>query len=311
MSTISRPEASFSTNQPIANLLFDYPGADIILRSRDSSYFRVPKTPLINSSPVIGDLIRKTLDSFVGLNADASQSLLVVQLPERGHIFRFLLTFVFHVTPLIPATHEEAIELLSLAQKYQMGITLTHIRGSIARQNPLPTRPEPALRIYALAQRHGLRLEALQAARAVLGQSVTIGDLNNKLDIMPGTSLYELWEYHKRVRATLESDLAEFRESGARGTMTGSLCTALSSSQIPIWVDQYIVSLGNAPNLFDPLELSIAMTRHLTKGTGDGCKCGLISSQTLHEFWEALVSVVHDCFKKVSVVVDVTSRLGY
>ena len=268
----------------------------------------MPKSPIINSSPVLGDLIRRTLDSFA--DAGVSESLLLVQLPESGEIVHFLLTFVFHVTPLIPSTHEEAMELLSVAQKYQMGISLTHIRGSIARQNPLPTRPEPALRIYALAQKHGLRVEALQTARTILRHSMTIEDFDNKLDIIPGASLYELWNYHERVRAILASDLAEFRESGARGTMTGLRCTELSSSHIPSWVDQYIVSMGNAPNLFDPLELNIAMTRHIKNGVNSGCECGSISSQTMHEFWEALVSVVHDCFKKVSLV-DVSSCLGY
>jgi hypothetical protein len=302
MSTVPHLEASSVTDQPIANLLFDYPGADIILRSQDSYHFRVPKTPIINSSPVLGDLIRRTIDSFA----------MVVQLPESGEIVHFLLTFVFHVTPLIPSTHEEAMELLSVAQKYQMGIALTHIRGSIARQNPLPTRPEPALRIYALAQKYGLRSEALQTARTILGHSMTIEDFDNKLDIVPGASLYELWKYHERVRAILASDLAEFSESGARGTMTGLGCANLSSSQIPSWVDQYIVSIANAPNLFDPLELNIAMTRHITKWSYaySCCECRSISSQTIHEFWEALVSVVHDCFKKVSVV-GVPSCLGY
>ena len=298
MSTIPHSEASSIIHQPIANLLFDYPGADIILRSQDSYHFRVQKTPIINSSAVLGDLIRRTLDSF----ADA-----VVQLPESGEIIHSLLTFIFHVTPLIPSTHEEAMELLSVAQKYQMEIALTHIRGSIARQNPLPTRPEPALRIYALAQKHGLRLEALQTARTILGHPMTIEDFDNKLDIMPGASLYELWKYYERVRAILASDLAEFRESGVGGTMTGLRCTDLSSSQIPSWVDQYIVSLGNAPNLFDPLELNIAMTRHIKNAGNGGCECGSISSQTIHAFWEALVSVVHGCFKKVSVV-DVQYR---
>jgi hypothetical protein len=302
MSTIPYPEASSITDQPIANLLFDYPGADIILRSQDSYHFRVPKTPIINSSPVLGDLIRRTLDSFADINTGVSESLLVVQLPESGEIVHFLLTFVFHVTPLIPSTHEEAMELLFVAQKYHMGIALTHIRGSVARQNPLPTRPEPALHIYALAQKYGLRLEALQTARTILRHSMTIEDFDNKLDIMPGASLYELWKYHERVRAILASDLAEFRDSGARGTMTGLRCTELSSSQIPSWVDQYIVSMGNAPNLFDPLELNIVMTRHIKNGVNGGCECGSISSQTMHEFWEALVSVVHDCFKKVSVI---------
>ncbi len=307
MSTIPHPEANSTTDQSIANLLFDYPGADIILRSQDSCHFRVPKTPIINSSPVLGDLIR---NSFVDANASVSVSLLVVQLPESGEIVHFLLTFVFHVTPLIPPTHEKAMELLSVAQKYQMGIALTHIRGSIARQNPLPTHPEPALRVYALAQKHGLRIEALQTARTILRHPMTIEDFDNKLDIMPGASLYELWKYHERVRAILASDLAEFRESGARSTMTGLRCTELSSSQIPSWVDQYIVAVGNAPNLFDPLELNMAMTRHIKNGRNGGCECGSISSQTIHEFWDALVSVVHDCFKKVSVV-DVPSCLGY
>ena len=221
----------------------------------------------------------------------------MVQLPESGEILHFLLTFIFHVTPLIPPTHEDAMELLSVAQKYQMGIALTHIRGSIARQSPLPTHPEPALRIYALAQKHGLRIEALQTARTIiLGHPMTIEDFDNKLDIMPGASLYEFWRYHEKVRAILASDLAEFRESGARGTMTGLRCTELSSSHIPSWIDQYIVSVGNTPNLFDPLELNIAMTRHIK--IHGSCECTSISSQTIHEFWEALVSVVQDFSRK-------------
>ena len=311
MSTTPHPEASPITCQPIANLLFDYPGADIILHSRDSYHFRAPKIPIINSSPVLGDLIRRTLDSFADTNADVSESFLVVQLPESGGIFHSLLTFIFHVTPLMPSTHEETMELLSVAQKYQMEIALTHIRGSIARQNLLPTHPEPALHIYTLAQKHGLRLEALQTARTILRRSITIENLDNKLDIMPGASLYELWKYHESVRAILVSDLVNFRESGARGTMTSLRCTEFSSSQIPSWVDQYLVSLGNAPYLFDPLEFNIAMTRHTTNGISRrGCKCGSISSQAIHGFWEALVFVVDNCFKKVSVV-DVPSCLGY
>ena len=85
------------------------------------------------------------------------------------------------------------MELLSVAQFYQMGTMLAHIRGSIARQNSLPTRLEPVLHIYALAQEYGLRQEALQTARAIfLEHSMTIEGFGNKLDIVPGASLYEL-----------------------------------------------------------------------------------------------------------------------
>ena len=176
----------------------------------------------------------------------------MVQLPESGEIVHSLLTFIFHVTPFMPPTHEEVMELLSVAQKYQMGIAITHIRGSISRQNPLPTRLEPALRIYTFAQKHGLRLEELQTARTVLKHPITIENFVNMPDTMPGTSLYKLWKYHENVRAILASDLVEFRRSGARGTMKSLVCTVRSSSQIPNWVDRYIVSIGKAPDLFDP-----------------------------------------------------------
>jgi hypothetical protein len=211
---------------------------------------------------VLEELIRRVLDP-----PDASHvttSLPVVQLPERGAILHHLLTFIFPITPLVPSTPEEIMELLFVAQKYQMDSALDHIRGSIARHNLLPTRMESALHIYALAQKYGLRLEALQAARSIfLQQSMTIEDFDNKLDVMPGASLYELWKYCERAQAILSSDLTESRTSCARGTNTDLRCTELSSSQIPSWLDQYIESIGINPNLFDTAELNIALVRHL------------------------------------------------
>ena len=295
MSTV-HSETTSSTDEPLANILFDYPGADIILRSQDSHHLRVLKIFIISNSPVLNELVQ-TLDSSG--SADAEASLPVVQLPESGKILRYLLTFILPVSPTMPPTHEETMELLSVAQKYEMETVLVHIRGSIARQNPLPTQLEPALYIYALAQKYGLRPEALRSARIItLKHSMAIEDLGDKLDIMPGTALYELLKYNERVRTILTLDLTEFGESGARGILTGLCCTEISSSQIPSWINQYIVSTGNAPNLFDPLELNIAMTRHMKDNWG--CGCGSISSQTMHEFWEALVSVVNGSFEKVS-----------
>jgi hypothetical protein len=39
------------------NLLFDYPGADVVLRSCDSYEFRVLKIYLLHSSPVLGEQV--------------------------------------------------------------------------------------------------------------------------------------------------------------------------------------------------------------------------------------------------------------
>jgi BTB/POZ domain len=313
MSTVPS-EATSTTDEPLANLLFDYPGADIILRSQDSHHLRVPKIFIIHNSPVLNELVRRILDSPGDANAESS--LPVVQLPESGKIFRYLLTFTLPVFPAIPPTHEEMMELLSVAQKYQMETVLVHIRGSIARQNPLPTHLEPALHIYALAQKYGLRPEALQSARTILKHSMTIEDLEDKLDIMSGASLYELWKYHERVQTVLAEDLAEFRGSGAHRTIKGLRCTELTSSQIPRWLDQYIESIAITPKLFDTAELNIAMARHIKDGdpvassrlgflssqSKRTCECASIPSQTIRDFWEALASVVHGSFKNVSVV---------
>jgi hypothetical protein len=304
MSTLlTLPTKASAADERLINLLFDYPGANIILRSQDLHHFRVPKIYITNSSPVLGELIQRALDSPRNV-AKAGASLPVLQLSESSKILHCLLTFVFPLTPLVPSTPEEIMKLLSVAQEYKMGTVLIHIRRTIAQENPLPTSLEPALHIYALAQRYGVRREALQAARAISNHSMSIDDFYDKLDIMPGASLYELWKYHKRVREILASSLTKFRISGACGTMTGLRCEENSSSHIPNWVDQYIESVGKAPKLLDLFEFNAAMARHIgtlgNKFRGI-CECASIPSQTIRRFWVALTSVVCGGFKKASV----------
>jgi hypothetical protein len=298
MSTVL-PDAASTTDGPLANVLFEYSGADIILHSQDAHHFRVPKIYIENSSSVLSELIRKALDSPSAANVEAS--LPVVQLPKRGEIIHCLLTFIFPVIPLLPSTPEGVMELLSDALAYQMGSVLSRIRDRIARSCPLPTHLGPALRVYSIAQEYGLRHEALHAARTTLNYPMTIEGFDNKLDIMPGASLYELWKYHERVRATLASDLTKFRESGAGGTMTGVRCLEHSSSQIPRWLDQYIESIGNAPNLFDSVEFNVALTHHI-KHTRRRCECTSIPGETIRAFWEALASIVRNGLEKVSAI---------
>jgi hypothetical protein len=300
MSTVP-PEASSTADEPLANTPLDYPGADIILRSQDSHDFQVPKTSITSNSPVLGELIRRTLATPSDTNAGVS--LPVVQLPDSGKFLRYLLTFIFPVTPVIPSTHEEVMELLYVAQKYQMGTVLVHIRGSIARQNPMPTHLEPALRVYSLAQKYGLRPEALQTARNMLQHSMAVENFHNMLDCIPGASLYELLKYYERVRAILASELTEFRGSAAHGTLGDIRCTARSSSQVPSWIDDYIESIGRTPNLFDLVEFNSAMSSHI-KATAavNTCECASIPSQTIRKFWDVLASVVHGSYDRVSIV---------
>ncbi len=94
--------------------------------------------------------------------------------------------------------------------------------------------------MYSLAQKYGLHEEALQATRTILKYPMNI---ENKLEVESGASLFELWVYYEKFRVILASDLTEFRTSGARGTVTGLACVQLSSSQIPRWLDRYIASI--------------------------------------------------------------------
>ena len=291
-----------------ANIVFNYPGADLILRSCDSYIFLVSKLYIINSSPKLGKLIHDALNSSCVTRDERSHP--VVQLSDTGVILHGLLTFTFPVSPVLPSTIEETMELLSVAQKYEMNSTMAHIRRCIARQDPSFTSPENAFHVYSLAQKYGLRQEAFQAARSTLTFSMTIEDLEDKLDIMQGATLYELWKYHRRVRSTLATGLANFRDLGARGTLTGIHCAWSTPSLIPRWLDIYIESIGRTPKLFSIAEFTTALGRHNRgKAKDRRCACTCITSQTIRTFWTALTAVVDESIKEVHMAVVATRLL--
>jgi BTB/POZ domain len=286
-------------DEPLANLCFEYTCADIILRSHDSHHFRVPKSFVVNHSPILNELIEKALGTLADVQNEVS--LPVVELPESGPILHSLLTFLFPVIPLVPSTTERSMELLSVAQRYQMYSVLAYIRYTIAHHNPPSTQRDAALYTYSLAQRYGLRPEALQATRTIFNYPLNIEDLEEKLDMMSGSSLYQLWKYFENVRSILASDLTKFRTSGARDILIDLHCAEFTSSQIPRWLDNYIASIGSAPYLFDIFEFNAALTRHVSGSNSHKCTFKSSPNQTIRNFWEALTSVVDGSFEKVSV----------
>ena len=75
MSTVPHEAASLKvspTNEPLAKLVFDHPGADIILRSHDCYHLRAPKITIVNNSSVLGKIIQNTIDSLGDANAEAN-----------------------------------------------------------------------------------------------------------------------------------------------------------------------------------------------------------------------------------------------
>ncbi|KAH9022503.1 hypothetical protein EDB84DRAFT_1580619 [Lactarius hengduanensis] len=241
-----------------SNVLFDDPEADVVLRSRDSQTFRVLKLYIIRSSTVLSDLIQAAFDSFRVANVTSNEErLLEVQLSDSSAVLSSLLTFIFPVLPILPSTLEETMELLAVAQKYEMSSTLTHIRGSLALQDPPFIRPENAFLAYSVAQRYGLRKEAIQAARLTLKFTLTIE--RPELEVVPGAYLHELWNYHKTVRAQFSHHSWSRATTVFNATLNDLNCTRSN------WAEAYVVSIRKNPSLFDPIEFQMALTRHTTK----------------------------------------------
>ncbi|KAI9441870.1 hypothetical protein H4582DRAFT_1849548 [Lactarius indigo] len=289
---IEVPPGTSEPNEVISND-FDYPGSDsIVLRSCDSHNFRVPKFHITIYSPVLRVLVQSA-------SITSDLPLPVVELPESKAILYSLLTFIFPVAPILPSTTETTMELLAVAQKYQMNSIMIHIRGAISQQDPPFIRPETAFHVYFLAQQHGLRQEALQAARVTLHLPMTIEDLGDKLDFpgMTGAYLHELWKYHQQVRADLKSGVLEFRNSGLPDDVEGLRCLSprYGNQSFPRWLDDYIGSIAEDLPLFDLIEFENTRARHIESNvvSSRACSCIDISSQVIRAFWEALTAVVH------------------
>ncbi|KAH8984198.1 hypothetical protein EDB86DRAFT_2833618 [Lactarius hatsudake] len=291
-------------------LHFDFPGSDIVLRSYDSHDFRVLKLYIVICSPVLQELIKNVRTSDVP-NGEKQEPLLVVELPESKATLYSLLTFVFPVAPILPSTPEKIMELLAVAQKYQMDSVMTHIRGAISRLDPPFLRPETALHVYFLAQQHELRQEAVQAARVTLRLSMTIEDLGDKLEFpgMTGAYLHELWKYHQQVRTDLRSGVLEFRNSGLPHDVQVLRCSGPRSNTHPFlpWLDSYIRAIAESPHRFDLVEFEDARARHIGFEISNTryprmCSCVEISShsQVIRAFWGALTAVVHGTIEKAN-----------
>ncbi|KAI9450630.1 hypothetical protein BJY52DRAFT_1419496 [Lactarius psammicola] len=281
---------------------------DTILRSCDSHDFRVPRHYIVDSSPVLGERIIAA--NCRGIESDASceattvvggTSLPVVQLAESHAILSSLLTFVFPVLPVLPSTIEETLELLSTCQKYKMTTVLIRIRDRAFQRDPSLICPGNALHVYSLAQKYGLRKEALLAAEATLKFPMTIRDYEDKLDIMPGAAFCELWKYRRRVFSNLTEDLAAFIETGVREVFGDLHCVEFSASRIPLWLDNYIASVAKDLACLDPTYFHLALSSHVSR-TGISSyfckKCISIPRTKIHEFWTAMTTVVRNSVRK-------------
>ncbi|KAH9020932.1 hypothetical protein EDB85DRAFT_441434 [Lactarius pseudohatsudake] len=288
---------------PPGHVLFDDPDANVVLRSGDSQIFRVPKLYIIRSSTVLSELIRAASNTSGAASAgfaSAGVRLPEVQLYDSGTIISCLLTFIFPVPSILPSSLDEKMELLSVAQKYEMSSVMDHVRGSLSQQDPPFIHKENAFLAYSLAQKYGLRREAIQAARFTLKSTLTNEGFK---DVTPGAYLHELRKYHQRVQAQLKLDLPS---SGAGTLFNAFDCISQYTTGSRHWVHSYIASISENPSSFDPIEFQMALMWH-TAGTVSnvvgksvaGCSfCTQIPVETIRTFWTTLTAVVHRSMEK-------------
>ena len=276
------------------NSLFVDSDADIILRSCDHREFRVLKLDVTRASPVLREAIQSALSSHT--TNISTPSLPSVQLSDSGDTLSSLLSFILPIPSVLPSTIEQTMLLLSAAQKYRMAIVMSAIRAVIASQDPPFVRQETALRVYSLAQTHGLRQEALHAARATSPSSFAVEDLEDVLITTPLAHLHGLWKCHHRLQTYLADDLTAFKRTGIPSEMTAQSCDYGTLT----WLGEYIDSLPKSPALFDITEFHMFLSRHIST-SHHGCSCAKIPSRAIRAFWMALTNVVHDCMTRVSI----------
>ena len=300
---------------PFMEELPEFPEADIILRSSNLRDFRVLKLFITKSSPVLDRLMQTTSNSTVSAPSTSTVPLPVLHVSENGAILYSLLTFVLPMPPVLPPSVEETLELLSVAQKYEMNHVLTHIRGSISLQDPPLMCRSNAMHVYSLAQKYGLRQEVVQAARLTVRFTLTVENLENKSDVMPGDHLHELWKYHRRLQRRLESNLNKFRLSSAYRPLNGLNCVALAHSKIPRWIDDYICFMASTPSSFNLFDFQSALARHVTgrdSTRGTQCSfCTCLPKEAIDKFWTALTAFVNANMEEVTNAHVITSYAEY
>ncbi len=236
-------------------------------------------------------------------------SLPVVRLAEGHSIISCLLTFIFPVPPVLPPTIEQIIELLSVAQKYEMNTVLIRIRDSASRRDPPIICSDNAFHVYSLAWNCGLLEETRLAAEETLKSKMTIQDLEDKLDIMSSAALYDLWKYRQGVLTDLGESLGDnFFDSEVYRILLGANldCEQFGENEgLPWWLDHYLDTVIEDPVYLDLTTFHLTLASHAspspTDGLPGGCKhCPFMSAVTIRKFWTALTAAVRESTRKVA-----------
>ncbi|KAI0061892.1 hypothetical protein BV25DRAFT_1826182 [Artomyces pyxidatus] len=269
---------------------FDDEDADLIVRSSDLVEFRVYGNILKKASSPIKTMLSLSAPSPTGLTSraapmlDKKEGLIVVCLPEKRDVLLIILSTLFAIPVSIPDTLEDLIPILAIAQKYEMHSVLTFLRrmarfdgtGQMAMQN--------SFRAYCLAWQHGLKVEAIAAARATLENPMTIEGLGADLYLATGPCLYELLKCRTKVKEAFQRGIREFRQSSKQ---LPSTCKTLTPAGIPRWFDEFLES---SKDTLDMSPFLAAFQKHARNEKNNCVFCADLPARRVQNLWIALES---------------------
>ncbi|KAI0316423.1 hypothetical protein OF83DRAFT_246103 [Amylostereum chailletii] len=247
-----------TTSRTIPPPAFARPDADFILRSSDEVDFAVYKSVLAIASPFF--------ESMFSLPApvESQGTVQICRVTETSKTLNTLLSFVFPIDPIIPTTVDDAFGVLNAAQKYDMGGILRLSRILFFDRKDDLVTARNAFRAYGLAFEHGLRGEALHAARLTLDLPMTFDKIGRDLYTTSGRALCALRKYRVTCfEASLNclQEASGFTSSLYLKHRTG-LCkdpNAVSGDKPPWWWLQFFQ--GKVAQIVDAMQ---AIVKHDT-----------------------------------------------
>ncbi|KAF7974704.1 hypothetical protein HWV62_11489 [Athelia sp. TMB] len=196
--------ATVTDTPPIAyaNPPFDDDNADVILRSSDNIDFKVFKLLLSMGSPFFKDMF--SLPQPAGDGGDTRDGVPVIQVSETAKILRTLLVMCYPMDAVDqPALEklEDVDMLLDAAIKYSIERAEKKAREMLVGPQHLKAN---ALRVFAIACRHGLDKESRAAARATLSGPIPKVDFGPELEFLSAAKLLRLLKYHEDCIAAMQ-----------------------------------------------------------------------------------------------------------
>jgi len=179
------------------NLFFNDADADIIVRARDGSLFKLHKIILKRVSSIFEDTfdIGTPQSPSIVDDRDTVDGIAVVDLTEDERTLEILFRLCYPMSSPELATLEDVAQVLKASMKYEMELISDHTRKlwpSIAATDPL--------RAFAIACIMNLRTEATLAARLTLERDIwpLQPPLAAELKLISADTIIRLQHYHRR-----------------------------------------------------------------------------------------------------------------